>query len=151
MIHSCIKLFFYDNIMTLSDLAEFVNNISAKPRPGTTGGGGETGLATVGRFGRNDIIYCGIIFCLYFWLLKLWIMTPVHIILCHLLWLEYKADWQSHGLEFKQIRLFNFGELIKMLINVFFIIHLYSESLFPWILNFVFLCCTRNIIELLFD
>ena len=68
MIHSCIKLIFYDNIMTLSDLAEFVNNISAKPRPGTTGGGGETGLATVGvgRFWRNDIIYCGIISCLYF-------------------------------------------------------------------------------------
>ena len=41
MIHSCIKLIFYDNIMTLSDLAEFVNNISAKPRPRTTGGGGE--------------------------------------------------------------------------------------------------------------
>ena len=73
------KTDFYDNIMTLSDLAEFVNNISAKPRPGTTGGGGETGLATVGRFGRNDIIYCGIISCLYFWLLKLWIMTPVQI------------------------------------------------------------------------
>ena len=66
MIHSCIKLIFYDNIMTLSDLAEFVNNIAAKPRPSTTGGGGETGLATVVRFGRNDIIYCGIISCLYF-------------------------------------------------------------------------------------
>ena len=39
MILSCIKLIFYDNIMTLSDLAEFVNNISAKPRPSTTGGG----------------------------------------------------------------------------------------------------------------
>ena len=41
--------------MTLSDLAEFVNNISAKPRPGTTGGGGETGLATVGR-GLGEMI-----------------------------------------------------------------------------------------------
>ena len=43
MIHSCIKLIFYDSIMTLSDLAEFVNNISAKPRPRTMGGEGETG------------------------------------------------------------------------------------------------------------
>ena len=56
VIHSCLKLIFYDNIMTLSDLAEFVNNNSAKPWPGTTGGGGETGQATVGRFRRSDII-----------------------------------------------------------------------------------------------
>ena len=48
MIHSCIKLIFYDSIMTLSDLAEFVNNISAKPRPRTMGGGGETGQAGAG-------------------------------------------------------------------------------------------------------